>query len=253
MTKEMKIEEAKKLGAMALFGEKYGDVVRVVMIDEFSKEFCGGTHIDNTARIGLFRIKSEGSVASGVRRIEAVTGRNVITMLDEYKNTTVECMKALKITNAASLAASCENVAAELKEKDREIDRLNTKISAMSLDNIFSISVIEKGVRIIKGKLDGINTTALKNMCDRVLNTAPKSVGVLFAVDNGKANLAVVCGKEAQEKGLHAGKLIKQVAELVDGKGGGKQERAMAGVGDISKIEAALDKVNDIIFSNVKE
>ena len=253
VTKEMKIEEAKKLGAMALFGEKYGDIVRVVMIDDFSKEFCGGTHIENTSKIGLFRIKSEGSVASGVRRIEAVTGRNVLTMLDEYKNTTIECMKALKITNAANLASSCESAAAELKEKDREIDRLNTRVSAMALDNIFSVSVIEKGVRIIKGRFDGMNSAALKRMCDRVLEVAPKSAAVLFAVDEGKANLAVVCGIEAQKKGLHAGKLIKQVAELVDGKGGGKPERAMAGVGDASKIEAALDKVNDIIFGSIKE
>ena len=122
-------------------------------------------------------------------------------------------MKALKITNAANLASSCESAAAELKEKDREIDRLNTRVSAMALDNIFSVSVIEKGVRIIKGRFDGMNSAALKRMCDRVLEIAPKSAAVLFAVDEGKANLAVVCGIEAQKKGLHAGKLIKQVAE----------------------------------------
>ena len=238
---------------MALFGEKYGDIVRVVMIDDFSKEFCGGTHIENTSKIGLFRIKSEGSVASGVRRIEAVTGRNVIHMLDEYKNSAIECMKSLKITNAANLPAACENAAAELKEKDREIDRLNTKISAMSLENIFSVSVIEKGIRIIKGRFDGVNSSMLKNMCDRVLTVAPKSVGVLFTVEEGKGNLAVVVGKEAQAKGLHAGKLIKQIAEMVGGRGGGKPERAMAGVGDISKIDSTLDKVNDIILGSVQE
>ena len=253
VTREMKIEDAKKLGAMALFGEKYGDIVRVVMIGDFSKEFCGGTHIGNTSKIGLFRIKSEGSVASGVRRIEAVTGRNVLRMLEEYKTSANECMKALKITNAANLPAACENAAAELKEKDREIDRLNSKISSMSLDNIFNVSLIERGVRIIKGKFDGMNASMLKNMCDRVLSAAPKSVAVLFTVEDGKGNLAVVVGKEAQTKGLHAGKLIKQIAELVDGRGGGKPERAMAGVGDISKIDAALGKVNDIIIGSIQD
>lgn len=253
VTREMKIDEAKKLGAMALFGEKYGDIVRVVMIDDFSKEFCGGTHIENTSKLGLFRIKSEASVASGVRRIEAVTGAGVLKMLDDYAAVTGECMKALKVTNAANLSAACAAASNELKEKDREIDRLNSKISAMSLDNLFSVSTIEKGIRIVKGRFDGTNSAMLKTMCDRLLDGAPKCVAVLFGVDGDKANLAVVCGKEAQARGLHAGKLIKEISALVGGKGGGKPERAMAGVGDISLIDDALSKASDLILSKIEE
>ena len=252
VTKEMPIDEAKKLGAMALFGEKYGDVVRVVMIDEFSRELCGGTHIGNTSRIGLFRIRSEGSVASGVRRIEAVTGRNVRCLIEDQNYVIGECMKALKVTNSANLVPACENAVSSLKEKDREIERLTSKLSAMSLDNLMTVSKVENGVRILKGRYEKMNSAMLKTMCDRLLDIAPKSVGVIFAEDGGKANLAIVVGAEARERGLHAGKLIKEIAALVDGKGGGKPERAMAGVGDVSKIDDALAKASDIIMSYVK-
>ena len=136
VTKEMPIEEAKKLGAMALFGEKYGDVVRVVMIDEFSKEFCGGTHIENTAKIGLFRILGEASVASGVRRIEAVTGRGVLDMIDNYSFVIMDAMKVLKTTNMKNMRAICENVMNELKEKDKKIESMTAKLVSMNLDSL---------------------------------------------------------------------------------------------------------------------
>ncbi len=251
-TREMPIEEAKKLGAMALFGEKYGDVVRVVMIEDFSREFCGGTHIDNTAKIGLFRIASEGSVASGVRRIEAVTGSGVLKMLDEQSKIISDSMKAVKATNANSLSDVCEHTVSELKEKDREIDRLTTKLSAMSLDNLFANSEPVKGIRIIKNKFTSTNSEMLKAMCDHVLDASPETVAVLFAVDADKTSLAVACGKYAQSLGAHSGKIIKKIAELVDGRGGGKPERAMAGVGDASKIGSALEQVDDIVLSFIK-
>ena len=251
-TREMPIEEAKKLGAMALFGEKYGDIVRVVMIGDFSREFCGGTHIENTSKIGLFKLLSEGSVASGVRRIEAVTGTGVLKMLDEQSEIITGSMKALKATNASGLAAACEHAVNELKEKDKEIDRLSTKLSAMNIDKLFAESELVNGIRIIKGRFDAVNSDMLKAMCDRVLDVAPKTVAVLFGVDSDKASLAVACGKEAQALGMHSGKIIKKVAELVDGRGGGKPERAMAGVGDISKIDSALEKVNELIFEFIR-
>ena len=251
-TREMPIEEAKKLGAMALFGEKYGDIVRVVMIGDFSREFCGGTHIENTSKIGLFKLQSEGSVASGVRRIEAVTGTGVLKMLDEQSEIITGSMKALKATNASGLAAACEHAVNELKEKDKEIDRLSTKLSAMNIDKLFAESELVNGIRIIKGRFDAVNSDMLKAMCDRVLDVAPKTVAVLFGVDSDKASLAVACGKEAQALGMHSGKIIKKVAELVDGRGGGKPERAMAGVGDISKIDSALEKVNELIFEFIR-
>ena len=235
-----------------MFGEKYGDIVRVVMIDEFSKEFCGGTHVDNTSKIGLFKIVSEGSVASGVRRIEAVTGTGVLRMLESQNAVITASMKALKVTNISDFASACDRAVNELKEKDREIDRLSTKLSAMSIDKLFADSQIVKGVRIIKGRFDGVNSDMLKAMCDRVLDAAPKTVAVLFGIDNGKANLAVACGKEAQSLGMHSGKIIKKIAELVDGRGGGKPERAMAGVGDVSKIDSTLEKVDELILDFIK-
>ena len=152
VTKEMPIEEAKKLGAMALFGEKYGDVVRVVMIDEFSKEFCGGTHIENTAKIGLFRILSEGSVASGVRRIEAVTGRGVLDILDTYSNIISDSMKVVKATNMNNLKPVCEHTVNELKEKDKEIEKLTSKLVCMSIDSLVDSAEETNGIKIIKGK-----------------------------------------------------------------------------------------------------
>lgn len=251
VTREMPIEEAKKLGAMALFGEKYGDVVRVVMIDEFSKEFCGGTHIENTAKIGLFRIVSEGSVASGVRRIEAVTGRGVLDILNQYTDIITDSMKTLKATNINSFRSVCEHTVNELKEKDKEIDRLTSKLVALSIDSLVRNAEENKGVKVIKGKFNA-NSGTLKIMLDRVLELESKAIAVLFGVDGEKANLAVACGKEAQALGGHSGKIVKQVAELVNGKGGGKPERAMAGVGDIAKIESALEKAEEIALSFIK-
>ena len=251
VTKEMPIEEAKKLGAMALFGEKYGDVVRVVMIDEFSKEFCGGTHIENTAKIGLFRILSEGSVASGVRRIEAATGRGVLEILDNYSNIISDSMKAVKATNMNNLKSVCEHTANELKEKDKEIERLTSKLVALSIDSLVKSAESVNGVKIVKGEFTA-NAGTLKIMLDRVLELEPEAVAVLFGKDGDKGNIAVACGKEALKKGGHSGKIIKEVAALVNGKGGGKPERAMAGVGDVSKIGSALEKVDEIILGFIK-
>ena len=253
VTKEMPIEEAKKLGAMALFGEKYGDIVRVVMIGGFSKEFCGGTHIDNTSKIGVFKIISEGSVASGVRRIEAVTGTGVLDLIEKQNAVITSSMKALKATSMSELPNVCEHFVNEVREKNREIDRLNSKLSAMNMDALFAQSELVRGIRIIKSHFDATNSDTLRIMCDRVLDVAPKTVAVLFGTDGGKTNLAVAVGKEAQQLGAHAGKIIKQIAELVNGRGGGKPERAMAGVGDESRIPAALEAADDIILSFIKD
>ena len=252
ITKEMPVEEAKKLGAMALFGEKYGDIVRVVMVDEFSREFCGGTHINNTSKIGLFKIQSEGSVASGVRRIEAVTGSGVLKMLDAQSDVIANAMKVLKATNANDLASVCEHTVNELKEKDKEIEKLTVKLSALNIDSLIAQSQMINGIRVIKGKFTSTNSETLKTMCDRVNDKAPDTVAVLFGIDGDKANIAVACGKEARAMGAHAGKIIKQIAEFVSGRGGGKPERAMAGVGDITKIDLALDKSEETVLSFIK-
>ncbi len=253
VTKVMPIDEAKKLGAMALFGEKYGDEVRVVMVDEFSREFCGGTHVDNTSKIGLFKILSEGSVASGVRRIEAVTGSGVLGVLEEMTGVLYGSMKALKATSISELVNTCEHTVAELKEKDREIESLTSKLSVVAIDGLFTNSELKKGVRVISGKFESTNSAMLKMMSDRVLEIAPKTVAVLFGIDGDKANIAVACGKETLLKGANAGKIIKAVAALVDGRGGGKPERAMAGVGDISKIDNAVAKAEEVVLGFISE
>ena len=252
VTREMPIEEAKKLGAMALFGEKYGDVVRVVIAGDFSKEFCGGTHMDNTAKLGLFRIISENSVAAGVRRIEAVTGYNVIELIESYDKTINDTMKALKIKNSAKLSETAERLMEELKAKEKEIESLTAKLSSQGIDTMLSTAEEHDGIRVACGKFKGTNSAALKTMADTVLDKAPDCIAVMFAVDGDKANLCVACGKAAQAKGAHAGKLVKAIAELVGGKGGGKPERAMAGVGDISKIDSALNSSKEIVINSLK-
>lgn len=252
VTREMKIEEAKKLGAMALFGEKYGDVVRVVMAGEFSKEFCGGTHIENTAKIGLFRILGENSVAAGVRRIEAVTGKGVLAYLDEVTGILTNSMKLFKVTAMSNFASAGEKMMEEMKAKDREIEMLTSRLSAQGVENMLAGAVEKNGIRIACAKFPNTNTAALKSMTDKVLDMAPDCIAVMFGLDGDKVNISVACGKTAQAGGAHAGKIVKAVAELVGGKGGGKPERAMAGVGDISRIDAALTQAAEIAASGLK-
>ena len=248
ITKEMPVDEAKKLGAMALFGEKYGDIVRVVMVDEFSKEFCGGTHIENT----LTKIISETASSAGVRRIEAVTGRGVLSALDEIMDIMAKSMKLFKATAMSNFVAASERVIEEMKAKDREISVLTSKLSAQGVENMLSSVKEKNGVRIAAAKFMNANTATLKTMTDRLLDTAPDCIAVMFGIDEGKANISVAVGKDAQSKGGHAGKIVKAVAELVGGKGGGKPERAMAGVGDISKIDSALGKIEGIVADYLK-
>ena len=252
VTKEMPVDEAKQLGAMALFGEKYGDIVRVVMVDDFSKEFCGGTHIDNTSKIGLFKIIKEGSVASGVRRIEAVTGKGVLDVLGRFENILNDSAQILKSASIDDFADVCRHTVNEMKNKDKEIERLKEKLSSFNIDNLLQKSEIKNGVKIISSKFVNTNSSMLRTMSDRVLDIEPKCVAVLFGIDNDKATIAVACGKEAQLKGANAGKIIKSVAGMVDGKGGGKPERAMAGVGNISKIDSALSQIDETVLSFIK-
>jgi len=194
--REMPIEEAKKLGAMALFGEKYGSIVRVVSVGDFSKEFCGGTHVDNTGRIGLFKILSESSVAAGVRRIEAVTGLNALRYLDETLAQLGAVASALKVTSTSGLAQRAEQMAAELKEKDRTIESLNAKMADMRINGLFEGAKEINGVRVITALFSATPANALRTMCDKIRDSAPNVVAVLAATQDGKANIAVTVGKE---------------------------------------------------------
>ena len=249
---EMPIAKAKEMGAMALFGEKYGDVVRVVKAGDFSIELCGGTHVDNTAKLGLFKIRQEGSVAAGVRRIDAVTGTGVLRMLE---NTLFEIAKgaaALKLNSARDLGAGCEKVAEELKAKDKKIAELEQKMVAYQMDSIIDEAEEVNGVKVIAEKFEGIEGEMLKTMCARVTDKSASSAVLLASVNGAKLTFACAVGKEAIAKGIKAGDLVKAAAQLTGGNGGGKPDMAMAGGKDASKVDEALTAfVNTIKEKNV--
>ena len=249
---EMPIEEAKKLGAMALFGEKYGDIVRVVKVGNFSTEFCGGTHIDNTSKIGLFKIVSESSVASGVRRIEAVTGRGVLKYISNMDSLVQKSAHALKIANVNELANKCNQVVAESKELEKTIEKLNQQIADIKSNNIFDNVKDIDGVNVVSGIFQNTKTDVLLQMGDKAKDKYSNVVGAFIGEFEGKGTICVVCGKDAIAKGLNAGKIVKAIAELTGGKGGGRPDTARAGVGDLSKIETALNELETIVKSMIK-
>lgn len=254
-TKEMPIEEAKKLGAMALFGEKYGKTVRVVKIKDFSVEFCGGTHINNTSKIGLFKIISEGSVASGVRRIQAVTGTGVLNLINDSTKIINDCSKITKSNNKDHLTERCNAIMNEVREKDQTIERLNLKLALTYAESLIDVSKTINGVKIIIGNFikEGETTSEqLKTICDTIKEKIPKGVAVIAGKSNGKTTISVTVGKEAQNIGIHAGQIAKEVAILTGGNGGGRADMAMAGIRDESKINEALSKAQDIIVSMIK-
>ena len=255
-TKEMPIKEAEKLGAMALFGEKYGETVRVVTMgdgDEVaSREFCGGTHVDNTSRIGLFKIISEASVASGVRRIEGVTGRGVLKLVAEHSEEIKKAASILKTANPLELVKRCSAVMQEVKDLEKERDELQSSINAIRSKTIMSSTVDVKGVKVASALLSNIKPDALKKMAEDIKSQFDDVVVVIAGVYGDKANLVAAAGKAAVAKGAHAGKIVGKAAALTGGKGGGRPDTAMAGVGDRFKIDEALAQVNDIVAEFIK-
>ena len=249
--REMPIAQAKQLGAMALFGEKYGEIVRVVCVDEYSKELCGGTHIDNTAKIGLFKIISESSVAAGVRRIQAVTGQGVMELLNRNLAAVAQAAHALKLSNPHDLVKKAEQVTEELREKDRTIESLRSKLAAMQIDGLFQNARQIGGVTVITALFSGTDGAALRNMCDKVKENRPDIVAVFAGTDNGKATIAAAVGKTAMEKGAHAGQIVRQVAQIAGGNGGGKPDSAMAGARDLNMLDEALAAVESIVAQMV--
>ncbi len=251
--REMPIEEGRKLGAMALFGEKYGDIVRVVSTEDgFSMEFCGGTHMDNTARLGLFKIVSESSVASGVRRIEGVTGAGVLKLMEMQTITVGEAAAAMKVPNPAELPLRARQVMAELKEKERQIETLNSRLAAASVEDVFRNAQEVDGVKVVYALLSSTGTDALKAICDRVKDFPEAVIGVFAGVSEGKGTLAAGCSKAAQERGLKAGQLVKETAMLTGGNGGGRPDFAMAGAKDLTKLDEALESVPGLVRRYLK-
>ena len=247
------IEEAKKMGAMALFGEKYGKVVRVVDAGGWSVEFCGGTHVKNTAQIGCFKILSEASVAAGIRRIEATTGYGVLNLLDDRTAELANTAVALKANNMKDVAARAQAVAAELKEANKQLEIAKAKLASSQIDGLFQNAVEVDGVRIVTVYLNGTTPDTLRSMMDKLRDKEPNAVGALIGTDGSKTTLAVGVGKNALARGLKAGALVKQIAAIAGGNGGGKPDFAMAGIRDTSKIDDALNAVEGIVKENLEK
>ncbi len=247
------IEEAKKMGAMALFGEKYGKVVRVVDAGGWSVEFCGGTHVKNTAQIGCFKILSEASVAAGIRRIEATTGYGVLNLLDDRTAELANTAVALKANNMKDVAARAQAVTAELKEANKQLEIAKAKLASSQIDGLFQNAVEVDGVRIVTVYLNGTTPDTLRSMMDKLRDKEPNAVGALIGTDGSKTTLAVGVGKNALTRGLKAGALVKQIAAIAGGNGGGKPDFAMAGIRDTSKIDDALNAVEGIVKENLEK
>ena len=247
------IEEAKKMGAMALFGEKYGKVVRVVDAGGWSVEFCGGTHVKNTAQIGCFKILSEASVAAGIRRIEATTGYGVLNLLDDRTAELANTAVALKANNMKDVAARAQAVTAELKEANKQLEIAKAKLASSQIDGLFQNAVEVDGVRIVTVYLNGTTPDTLRSMMDKLRDKEANAVGALIGTDGSKTTLAVGVGKNALARGLKAGALVKQIAAIAGGNGGGKPDFAMAGIRDTSKIDDALNAVEGIVKENLEK
>lgn len=246
---EMPIEEAKKMGAMMLFGEKYGDIVRVVKAGSFSTEFCGGTHVSNSGQIGLFKILSESSVAAGVRRITAVTGIGLMKYLNMNEDMIKFLSCALKTSDIKERVVS---VIAELKDKDKEIQRLNAELTRIKSADMFSKPIDVDGIELYVAKVDGVTPDALRSMGDDLKAKSENVAALIAGVNGDKANLVAVCGKEAIARGVKAGELVREIAKLAGGGGGGRPDSAMAGAKDLTKLDSAIAAVEDTVKSMIK-
>ena len=253
-TREMPIEEAKKLGAMALFGEKYGDVVRVVSAGDFSVELCGGTHADNTAKLGLFKIVSESSVAAGIRRITAVTGFGVLKHIENDERIMQSAAAAMKLGNVAELDKRAATLAAEVKAKDRELAELRSEVSALKAGSLMDSARQVGGVRLITAEVEVSNPGELRSMCDTARDNGADIVAVFAGVnkEKGTLNFACACGADAIKLGAHAGNIVRETAKIAGGSGGGNPDSAMAGAKDASKADEALAAVDSIVSAMLK-
>ena len=251
-TKIMPFDEAKNLGATALFGEKYGDTVRVVKMGDFSMEFCGGTHLDNTAKVGMFVITSEGSVASGVRRIEAITGREVIAKyiaMSGMINKVADRLKArpLEIMNKV------ESNLSEIHELRQNIDKLKDQLMSGQAERMLYGAKDIKGLKVITITNGPVNAADIRKMGDQLRDRYPNIVAVLAATAENKATMLAVCGKNAVARGVKAGDLIKSITKLCEGTGGGKPDSAMGGCKNLLKLDDAMAAVDDFVNEHAQD
>ncbi len=252
VTEIMSIEDAKKSGAMALFGEKYGDQVRVVSMGDFSKELCGGTHVKNTGVITVFKILSEAGVAAGVRRIEALTGEGVMAYYQEAEERLAKAAALLK-TSPAEVADKITHLQAELKAAHSENESLKSKLAQNSLGNVMDQVVEVKGVKVLAAALDGVDMNGLRDLGDQLKDKLGQGVVVLASVKDGKVSLLAMVTDEAQKKGAHAGNLVKAAAAIVGGGGGGRPNMAQAGGKNPEKVPEAISKIPQLVEEQIKE
>lgn len=250
---EMPLDKARSIGATALFGEKYGDTVRVVSVGGESIELCGGTHVTNTAQIGLFQILAESSVSAGVRRIEAVTGSGVLDKIAETNELLQKLAQTLKVNGTPELLLKSEALMSELRAKDRQIDELNGKLAEFQAAGLFDSAMQIGPVRVTMAGMSGVKADALRTMGDRIRDSAPDMVAVLCGITDGKASILAVCGSDAVKSGMNAGGIVREVAALCGGKGGGKPDVAMGGTSELFRVDEAIAKVPDIVRSMLKE
>ena len=244
--KELPIDEAKKLGAEAQFGEKYGAVVRVVSMGDYSIEFCGGCHLKNTAQAGLFKILSEGGVASGVRRIEAVTGMGVYEYI-KSKDSTIEAIAKNLKSNESDVVKKSEIVMEELKNANKELESINAKLASEKAGSVMSNAVKIGDIDLIAARMDGQTADSLKTMADDIKAKNENAVIAFAAQTDGKITFVVMAAKNAVAKGVHSGKIIKEISAIAGGSGGGKPDMAQGGGKDASKIDEALAAVADVV------
>lgn len=246
--KEMNIEEAKKLGATAIFGEKYGNIVRVVKMGDFSLEFCGGTHLTNTGMVGAFKIVSESGIASGIRRIEAVVGTGVWQKLELREDSLYEIGEALKVKES-DILHKIDQLISQNKEYEKEIKKIKSSNLSASMNEIISSAktVGDNKIKFITHKFNDVEVEGLRNLCDDIKSKSESCVILLSTVNEGKAAFILSITDDLVETGLNAGKILKEGAKIAKGGGGGKPSLAQAGAKDLSKIDEVFAKIEEII------
>ena len=246
ITELMNIEAAKATGAMALFGEKYEEEVRVVSMGDFSKELCGGTHVESTGKITTFKIVSDAGVAAGVRRIEALTGEGVFAYYKDFEKTLADAAKAAKAT-PANLVEKIEHMLADMKAMQSEIESLKSKAAKDALGDVMNQVVEVKGVKLLATSVEGVDMNGLRDLGDQLKEKLGQGVVVIASSANDKVNLIAMATDEAMAKGAHAGNLIKGIASLVGGGGGGRPNMAQAGGKNPAGIKDAIAKAAEVL------
>lgn len=251
VTIETSLTRAQEMGVVGLFEDKYKDEVRVLKMGDYSKELCGGTHVFNTANIGMFKIVSESSIASGVRRIEAITGEGVYDYLNRMEEEINEISNVLR-ANKNNILEKVKILTEDIKEKEKEIESLKSKMASSIADEILSTKVDIEGITLVASKVDNLDMNGLRNLGDEIRNRLGSGVVVLGSIQNNKLSFVTMATKDLTDKGIHAGNIIKEVAGRTGGGGGGRPDMAQAGGKDITKIDEALSIAPDLIRSQIK-